>query len=57
MIKVRGRCMQHTHILQKFAADLLKVTTSQEGENTTMKDFSVCGDARIGLIKYFPKNI
>ena len=29
MIKVRGRCMQHTHFT-KFVADLLKVTTSHK---------------------------
>ena len=34
MIKVRGRCMQHTHILQKFVADLLKVTTSHKEQTS-----------------------
>ena len=34
IIKVRGRCMQHTHILQKFVADLLKVTTSPKEQTS-----------------------
>ena len=34
MIKVRGGCMQHTHILQKFVADLLKVPTRHKEQTS-----------------------
>ena len=34
MIKVRGQCMQHTHILRKFVADVLKVTTSYKEQTS-----------------------
>ena len=30
VIKVKGRCLQHTHTLQTFAADLPKVTSSHK---------------------------
>ena len=33
-IKVRGRCMQHTYILQKFVADLLKDTTRRKEQTS-----------------------
>ena len=41
---------------RSFAAGLMKVTTSHRHQSS-FKDFSVYLDARIGLIKFFPKNI
>ena len=41
MIKVRGRCMQHTQYFTEVVADFVKVTTS-----ITMKDCSVFLDMR-----------
>ena len=32
--KVKGRCMQHTHILQTFVADRLKVATSHKEQTS-----------------------
>ena len=45
--------MQHTHILQKFVADLLKVTTSHKEQTSPWR---IWGDVRIGRIKSSPKN-
>ena len=39
MIKVGGRGVQHTRILQKFVADLLKVTTSPKEQTSHHEGF------------------
>ena len=38
-IKGKGRCMQHPHIVQKFVADLLKVTTSPKEQTSHHEGF------------------
>ena len=55
-----GLTSSQAHILQKFAASLPRVTTSQEEQTSPWRIlmlFEIQGDARIGCIKSSPKHI